>query len=37
MAIERNPVHGSDAPATARTEIACFFRPTEPHPYDWNR
>jgi nucleoside-diphosphate kinase len=30
--LERNSVHGSDAPATARTEIAYFFRATEIHP-----
>jgi nucleoside-diphosphate kinase len=33
--IERNSVHGSDAPETARTEIAYFFRATEQHAYDW--
>ena len=27
--IERNAVHGSDAPETARTEIAYFFTPAE--------
>lgn len=27
--IERNAVHGSDAPDTARTEIAYFFAPAE--------
>jgi len=27
--IERNAVHGSDAPETARTEIAYFFAPHE--------
>jgi nucleoside-diphosphate kinase len=27
--IERNSVHGSDAPETAKTEIAFFFRPEE--------
>jgi nucleoside-diphosphate kinase len=31
--IERNSVHGSDAPETARTEIAYFFRATEQHGY----
>jgi nucleoside-diphosphate kinase len=35
--IERNSVHGSDAPETARTEIAYFFRATEQHPYEWRR
>ena len=35
--IERNSVHGSDAPETARTEIAYFFRATEQHAYDWRR
>ena len=35
--IERNSVHGSDAPETARTEIAYFFRATEQHAYDWKR
>jgi nucleoside-diphosphate kinase len=35
--IERNAVHGSDAPETARTEIAYFFRATEQHAYDWKR
>ena len=35
--IERNSVHGSDAPETARTEIAYFFRATEQHPYEWKR
>ena len=30
--IERNVVHGSDAPETAATEIAFFFRTTELHP-----
>ena len=34
---ERNSVHGSDAPETARTEIAYFFRATEQHAYDWKR
>jgi nucleoside-diphosphate kinase len=28
-AIDRNCVHGSDAPETARTEIAYFFREVE--------
>ena len=35
--IERNSVHGSDAPETARTEIAYFFRATEQHAYEWKR
>jgi nucleoside-diphosphate kinase len=35
--IERNSVHGSDAPETARTEIAYFFRATEQQAYDWKR
>ena len=35
--IERNSVHGSDAPETARTEIDYFFRATEQHAYDWKR
>ena len=35
--IERNSVHGSDAPETARTEIAYFFRATEQHAYTWKR
>jgi nucleoside-diphosphate kinase len=35
--IERNSVHGSDAPETARAEIAYFFRATEQHAYDWKR
>ena len=37
QSIERNSVHGSDAPDTARTEIAYFFRATEQHAYDWKR
>jgi nucleoside-diphosphate kinase len=37
QSIERNSVHGSDAPETARTEIAYFFRATEQHPYEWKR
>ena len=37
QSIERNSVHGSDAPETARTEIAYFFRATEQHAYDWRR
>jgi len=35
--IERNSVHGSDAPETARTEIAYFFRATEQHAYEWRK
>ena len=35
--IERNSVHGSDAPETARAEIAYFFRATEQHAYEWKR
>ena len=35
--VDRNSVHGSDAPETARTEIASFFRATEQHAYDWKR
>ncbi len=35
--IERNTVHGSDGPETARTEIAYFFRATDIHPYEWKR
>jgi len=33
QSIERNSVHGSDAPETARTEIDYFFRATEQHGY----
>lgn len=29
--LDRNAVHGSDAPETAKTEIAFFFKPTEIH------
>lgn len=29
--IDRNAVHGSDAPETAKTEIAFFFKPDEIH------
>jgi nucleoside-diphosphate kinase len=32
LSIEQNVVHGSDAPDTAATEIAYFFRTTELHP-----
>jgi nucleoside-diphosphate kinase len=35
LSIDRNTVHGSDAPETARTEVAYFFRATEIHPYAW--
>lgn len=35
--IEKNTVHGSDAPETARTEIAYFFRGIDVHPYEWVR
>ena len=31
QSIQRNSVHGSDAPDTARAEIAYFFRATEQH------
>jgi len=37
QSIERNSVHGSDAPETARAEIAYFFRSTEQHGYAWKR
>jgi nucleoside-diphosphate kinase len=37
QSIERNSVHGSDAPETARAEVAYFFRTTEQHPYEWKR
>ncbi|HET8723117.1 MAG TPA: nucleoside-diphosphate kinase [Anaeromyxobacteraceae bacterium] len=33
--IEKNTVHGSDAPETARTEIAYFFPEVEVHSYEW--
>lgn len=33
--IDANTVHGSDAPETARTEIAYFFSETEIVGYDW--
>jgi nucleoside-diphosphate kinase len=33
--IEKNTVHGSDAPETARTEISYFFPEVEIHPYEW--
>jgi nucleoside-diphosphate kinase len=35
--IERNTVHGSDSPETARTEIAYFFPQVDMHPYEWKR
>ncbi len=35
--IEKNTVHGSDAPETARFEIAWFFRGVDLHPYGWVR
>ncbi len=35
--IEKNTVHGSDGPETARTEIAYFFASVDIHPYDWKR
>lgn len=30
--IDKNAVHGSDAPETAKTEIQFFFKPQEIHP-----
>jgi nucleoside-diphosphate kinase len=33
--IERNAVHGSDSPETARTEIAYFFAPNELNGLGW--
>ena len=33
--IERNAVHGSDAPETAKTECAFFFEANEVVKYDW--
>jgi len=33
--IEQNAVHGSDAPETARTEIAYFFSPCELNGLGW--
>jgi nucleoside-diphosphate kinase len=33
--IEKNTVHGSDAPETAKAEIAYFFPEVEIHPYEW--
>jgi nucleoside-diphosphate kinase len=35
--VEKNTVHGSDGPETAKTEIAYFFRDTELHPYPHRR
>ncbi len=35
--IEKNTVHGSDGPETARTEIAYFFREVDLHPYEWKK
>lgn len=33
--IERNAVHGSDAPETARFEVSYFFEPGELVQYEW--
>jgi nucleoside-diphosphate kinase len=33
--IEKNPVHGSDAPETAKVEISYFFPEIEVHGYEW--
>ena len=33
--IEKNTVHGSDAPETAKVEIAYFFPEVEVHAYEW--
>ena len=33
--IERNCSHGSDAPETAKFEIAYFFEPSELQQYEW--
>jgi nucleoside-diphosphate kinase len=33
--IEKNTVHGSDAPETAKIEISYFFPEVEIHPYEW--
>jgi nucleoside-diphosphate kinase len=33
--IEKNTVHGSDAPETAKIEISYFFPEIEVHAYDW--
>jgi nucleoside-diphosphate kinase len=35
--IERNTVHGSDGPETARTEIAYFFRTLDVQSYQWKK
>ncbi len=35
--VEKNTVHGSDGPETAKAEIAYFFRETEVHPYAYRR
>ena len=35
--IERNTVHGSDGPDTARTEIAYFFRTIDVQGYQWKK
>jgi nucleoside-diphosphate kinase len=35
--IERNTVHGSDGPDTARTEIAYFFRTLDVQSYQWKK
>ena len=35
--IEKNTVHGSDAPETARTEIAWFFREIDIQSYQWKK
>lgn len=33
--IERNAVHGSDSPQTAKFEVAYFFEPSEIVQYEW--
>jgi len=33
--IEKNTVHGSDAPETAKIEISYFFPEVEVHAYEW--
>jgi len=33
--IEKNTVHGSDAPETAKVEVSYFFPEIEVHAYDW--
>jgi len=35
--VEKNTVHGSDGPDTAKAEIAYFFRETDLHPYAHRR